>query len=950
MTDHKDNTKNSDAKNYKSTLNLPKTPFSMKANLANKEPMRLQKWIKEGLYDQIREARAGCEKFILHDGPPYANGDIHVGHAVNKILKDIVVKSKTLDGYDAPYVPGWDCHGLPIELQVEKKVGKAGVKVDANKFRKECRKYAKNQVERQKKDFIRLGVFGDWQNPYLTMNFDYEANVVRTLAKIIDNGHLSKGYKPVHWCCDCRSALAEAEVEHQDKVSPAIDVKFKIVNTGKWAEAFGVSDISTDTYAVIWTTTPWTLPANQAIAVGDDIEYVLVALSGVEENIVVAKDLLEDVAKRCDLENYKVLATAKGRDLVHLKAEHPFYDRSVPVLPGEHVTIDSGTGLVHTAPAHGVEDFILGKAFDLPVENPVNASGCYVEGTEHFAGEFVFKANEHVVSVLSENARLLNYHKLEHSYPHCWRHKTPLIFRATPQWFISMEQNGLRQSAEAAINEVSWLPSWGKKRIEGMMTNGRPDWCVSRQRTWGTPMPLFVDRETNELHPRTSEIMEQVAQKIGKGGIEAWFNAEDSEFVTETDQYSRVKDTLDVWFDAGASNACVLEENEALRFPADLYLEGSDQHRGWFQASLLTGLARKGETPYKQVLTHGFTVDAHGKKMSKSLGNVVSPQDIMKTLGADILRLWVASTDYRSEMTVSDEILKRTADTYRRIRNTSRYLLSNLNGFNPEEDMVAFEDMVALDKWAIAKTDQIQKEIITAYDDYQFHVVSQLIHHFCSIDMGSFYLDVTKDRQYTAKSDGHARRSAQTAMYHIIRALTAWMTPVLCFTADEIMAAMPGEGKENVFTAKWYNGLSTFAENDEMGFEFWDNFLVVRDEINRLIEQKRIAGVIGSSLEAEITLYADGEVYHQLLALKDELRFALIASGAELKALSEAPASAEVTENEALRVEVQASLAPKCARCWHRREDVGQNKEHPEICERCVENIESTFGEVRYYV
>jgi isoleucyl-tRNA synthetase len=948
MTDHKNDTKNADAKHYKSTLNLPKTPFSMKANLANKEPMRLQKWIKEGLYDQIREARAGCEKFILHDGPPYANGDIHVGHAVNKILKDIVVKSKTLDGYDAPYVPGWDCHGLPIELQVEKKVGKAGVKVDANKFRKECRKYAKNQVERQKKDFIRLGVFGDWQNPYLTMNFDYEANMVRTLAKIIENGHLSKGYKPVHWCCDCRSALAEAEVEYQDKVSPAIDVKFKIVNTGKWAEAFGISDISTDTYAVIWTTTPWTLPANQAIAVGDDIEYALVALSAVKENIVVAKELLEDAAKRCDLEGYEILATAKGNDLVHLKAEHPFYDRSVPILPGEHVTIDSGTGLVHTAPAHGVEDFVLGKAFDLSVENPVNASGCYVEGTEHFAGEFVFKANEHVVSVLSENARLLNYHKLEHSYPHCWRHKTPLIFRATPQWFISMEQNGLRQSAEAAINEVSWIPSWGKKRIEGMM-DGRPDWCISRQRTWGVPMPLFVDRDTNALHPRTSEIMEQVAQKIEKGGIEAWFNAEDSEFITETDQYSRVKDTLDVWFDSGASNACVLEENDALRFPADLYLEGSDQHRGWFQTSLLTGLAGKGKTPYKQVLTHGFTVDAHGKKMSKSLGNVVSPQDIMKTLGADILRLWVASTDYRSEMTVSDEILKRTADTYRRIRNTARYLLSNLNDFDPEEDMVAFEDMVALDKWAVARADQVQQKIITAYEGYQFHVVSQEIQHFCSIDMGSFYLDVTKDRQYTAKADGLPRRSVQTAMYHIIRALTAWMTPILCFTADEIMVAMPGEGKENVFTAKWYEGLSTFAENDEMGFEFWDKLRAVQNTVNQIIEEKRARGEIGATLEAELDLgevVVDMNSFELLKKLGDELKFFFMVSKVSLRGGDHRDSDTQSVSMPP----VSRSEFPKCARCWHHCEDVGRDEKHPEICERCVGNIESTSGEERHYV
>ena len=934
---------------YKSTLNLPKTSFSMKANLANKEPMRLKKWMNEDIYQQVRDARSGCEKFILHDGPPYANGDIHVGHAVNKILKDIVIKSKTLDGFDAPYVPGWDCHGLPIELQVEKKIGKAGDKVDANTFRKACRKYANNQVTRQKKDFIRLGIHGDWDNPYLTMNFDYEANMVRTLAKIISNKHLSKGFKPVHWCCDCRSALAEAEVEYKDKISPAIDVKFKVRDISSWETAFEYNNLNESTYVIIWTTTPWTLPANQAIAFGDDIEYVLVQLVDFNENIIVAKELLENLLTRSDIQNINILSTIKGIKLSNLRAEHPFYNRVVPLLPGEHVTIESGTGLVHTAPAHGVDDFMLGKEFNLPLDNPVNAHGCYIEGTDSFAGEFVFKANDRVVDLLSEKNRLLHSIKYEHSYPHCWRHKSPLIFRATPQWFISMDKSNLRLSAEEAIQGVDWIPNWGKNRIEAMM-DGRPDWCISRQRTWGVPIPLFVHKETNELHPNTASIMEKVADKIEKGGVEAWFNSSDDEYIRDSNDYVRVTDTLDVWFDAGASNACVLDKNKNLSFPADLYLEGSDQHRGWFQSSLLVSLSSKDKVPYKQVLTHGFTVDAEGKKMSKSLGNVVSPQDIMKTLGADILRLWVASTDYRSEMTVSDEILKRTADKYRRIRNTARYLLSNLNDFDPISDSIDFSDMVALDRWAIAKAYKVQEEIIAAYADYQFHNASQLIHHFCSIDMGSFYLDVTKDRQYTAKSNGLARKSAQTAMYHIIRALVLWMSPILSYTSDEIMDAIPTCKEKNIFTEKWYDSLSSFKSDELMGLEFWDAMLLVRDDINKMIEQERISGSLGSSLEACIIVYADGENYKRLKLLGDELRFVLICSSAEVRPLKDAPDGVLLSEASGLKVLINASLDLKCARCWHRRSDVGANEKHIEICGRCVENIETEYGEIREYV
>ncbi|WP_119327550.1 isoleucine--tRNA ligase [Cysteiniphilum halobium] len=931
---------------YKSTLNLPKTSFSMKANLAQKEPMRLKKWYSDEAYQHIRKHFAGRDKFILHDGPPYANGDIHVGHAVNKILKDMVVRSKTLSGFDAPFVPVWDCHGLPIELQVEKKHGKAGVKIDANAFRKECRKYAAKQVERQAVDFKRLGILGDWDNPYLTMHFDYEANMVRTLGKIISNGHLTKGFKPVHWCCDCGSALAEAEVEYKNKISHAIDVKFAIVDPNAWAERFGLETLPENTSVVIWTTTPWTLPANQAISVHNEISYAVVNFNH-DQYIIVATELTESIMQRVGIEEYHILASVSGDQLTYLKAHHPFYNRIVPIIHADHVAVDTGTGLVHTAPAHGPEEFALSKLYNLPVDNPVNNDGCYHSNVEIFANEFVFTANEHIIDVLAQHHTLFSSSTIEHSYPHCWRHKTPLIFRATPQWFISMEKNNLRTRAEETIKEVKWVPSWGQSRIEAMM-HDRPDWCISRQRTWGVPIPLYIHKETEELHPKTQEIIEKVANAIEKGGVEAWFDADDSQFIDETDTYQRVTDTLDVWFDSGSSNACVLEHHKDLKFPADLYLEGSDQHRGWFQTSLLTSLARRDQAPYKQVLTHGFTVDAHGKKMSKSIGNVVSPQDVINTLGADILRLWVAATDYRTEMTVSDEILKRNADTYRRLRNTARFLLSNLDGFNPQTDLVDFDQLVALDQWAIAKADEVQQKIIHAYNEYNFHVVAQQIHHFCSIDMGSFYLDVIKDRQYTAKANGLARKSAQTAMYHIIHALVRWISPILCFTADEIYEAIPGE-KVPFVTCEWYQGLAQMPQSNALDLPFWQTIQEVRTECNKLLEAKRAEGVLGASLEANITLYANDTLLAQLAKLKDELRFALIVSDAHIKPLAEKPEFAHDSSITGLSIVIEKSNAQKCERCWHRREDVGSHSEYPDICSRCVENITTAQGELREF-
>ncbi|MDX1610375.1 MAG: isoleucine--tRNA ligase, partial [Halofilum sp. (in: g-proteobacteria)] len=768
---------------YKHTLNLPSTDFPMKANLAQREPERLARWEAEDLYGSIRSARAGREKFVLHDGPPYANGSIHIGHAVNKILKDIIVKSKTLSGFDAPYVPGWDCHGLPIEHAVEKKSGKAGRDLDYSEFRRLCRAYAEEQIDGQRADFKRLGVLGDWERPYRTMDYRTEADILRAFGRIVAAGHVYKGLKPVHWCLECGSSLAEAEIEYHDKRSAQIDVRFPADDPGAVAKRFGADAGDKPVSFVIWTTTPWTLPGNQAVALHPELDYVLVDVG--DEHLVLAEALMESALARYGLEG-KVAGRARGSALEHLVVRHPFAGRTVPVVLGEHVTLEAGTGCVHTAPGHGQEDYQLSLEYDLPVENPVRGDGVFSEGTPFFAGVHVRKSDDPVCEVLAEHGALLHRGHLDHSYPHCWRHKTPVLFLATPQWFISMDSSGLRAGALKAIDEVAFTPAWGRARIRGMVEN-RPDWCISRQRMWGVPIAMFVHRDSGELHPRTVELIEQVAQRIEAGGIDAWFDLDSSELLgEETAQYERVQDILEVWFDSGVTHAAVLETREELQVPADLYLEGSDQHRGWFQSSLLSSIALRGGPPYKGVLTHGFTVDGEGRKMSKSLGNVIAPQTVMKTLGADIIRLWVASADYRGEMAVSDEILKRMTDSYRRMRNTARFLLGNLHDFDPAANTVAPEHMVALDRWAIDRALLVQDEVRRAYDDYQFHRVYQAVHNFCSLEMGAFYLDVLKDRLYTTGADSNARRSAQTAMHHILQALVRWIAPILSYTADEI--------------------------------------------------------------------------------------------------------------------------------------------------------------------
>ncbi|ANO32179.1 isoleucine--tRNA ligase [Vibrio breoganii] len=939
---------------YKDTLNLPETGFPMRGNLANREPEMLKRWYKEDLYGAIREAKKGNKPFVLHDGPPYANGDIHIGHALNKILKDIIIKSKTLSGYDAPYIPGWDCHGLPIELMVEKKKGKPGHKISAAEFREECRKYAAGQVEGQKESFKRLGIMGEWDKPYRTMDFGTEANIIRALGKIADNGHLLKGFKPVHWCTDCGSALAEAEVEYKDKVSPSIDVKFAAADEKAVLSKFSLADGHEgegDISVVIWTTTPWTLPANRAVCMRDDLEYVLVQVEGENpQRLILASDLAKDVMDRAGIEHFHNLGFAKGADLELLNFQHPFYDFTVPAILGEHVTTDSGTGIVHTAPGHGQEDFVVGQHYNLEVANPVGSNGVYLPDTELFAGQHVFKANNSVLEVLKEKGALLHHHAYEHSYPHCWRHKTPIIFRATPQWFVSMDQAGLRTNALEAIKGVQWMPEWGQSRIEGMV-EGRPEWCISRQRTWGVPITLFVHKETSELHPDTQQLIEKVAQLVEQKGIQAWWDVDAVELLGEEDaaNYEKTLDTLDVWFDSGVTHYSVVDAREEFNGAgADLYLEGSDQHRGWFQSSLISSIAMKGEAPYKQVLTHGFVVDGQGRKMSKSVGNVVAPKDVTNKLGADILRLWVSSTDYTGEVAVSDEILKRSADAYRRIRNTARFFLANLSGFNPATDLVPAEEMVALDRWAVGRAQAAQQEIVKAYEEYNTHAVTQRLMQFCSIEMGSFYLDVIKDRQYTAKQGSHAQRSCQTALYYIVEALVRWMAPIMSFTADEIWNEMPGERDKFVFTGEWFDGLFGLAEGEELNNEFWSDVQQVRASVNKLLEDARKEKLIGGSLQAEVTLFADDALASKLNKLGDELRFVLLTSRADVAPVSEKSDTAQQTEIEGLFVQVNATELEKCDRCWHHTADVGTIEGHETICGRCVSNVEGE-GEVRKF-
>jgi isoleucyl-tRNA synthetase len=942
---------------YKNTLNLPDTPFPMRGDLAKREPQMLARWQEQQRYAKIRAAKKGKPKFILHDGPPYANGDIHLGHAVNKILKDIIVKSRTLAGFDAPYVPGWDCHGLPIELVVEKKHGKA---IPPAQFRELCRAYAMEQIAKQKKDFIRLGVMGDWDHPYLTMDFRTEADIIRALGEINQRGYLYQGYKPVNWCLDCQSALAEAEVEHEDKVSSAIDVGFEVLDKGALDKAFGVSlPGDAKVYAVIWTTTPWTLPANQAVCVHPELQYDLIRTE--KGYLIVAYDLAAQCLARYQIGGSNdrgdgMAATCKGSALEGLLLQHPFYERSVEIICGDHVTLEAGTGLVHTAPAHGMDDYAVGQKYNLPTDNPVGDDGKFLSTMPLVGGLFVWKANDVVIDALQSSGHLLHIEKIKHSYPHCWRHKTPIIFRSTPQWFIGMDNVGhdatedverlvqerrshsgkseksggvtLRDLANNAVGQTEFFPAWGRARLESMIKN-RPDWCVSRQRNWGVPMPFFVHRETGQLHPRTSELLEQVAQRVEQDGIEAWFSLNSVDLLgADAEHYKKLTHTLDVWFDSGATHYTVLRKRDDLAYPADLYLEGSDQHRGWFQSSLLTGCAIDGQAPYRQLLTHGFTVDEKGYKMSKSRGNGIEPQDICNRLGADILRLWIASTDYSGEISLSEEILKRVTDSYRRIRNTLRFVMANTADYDHARHALPVGEWLEIDRYALAITQKLQDQIVADYERYEFHQIVHKLQIFCSEDLGGFYLDILKDRLYTAGIDSRARRSAQNALYHITRCLVRLIAPILSFTAEEAWAVLCGQEDHSVFIGEW-QALPAPSQY-QVDMADWQCITGWRARVNKQLEEARAAGLIGSALAAEVDIHAAGQDHEVLARLGDDLRLVLITSRATVHRAS--------SESEQ-RIEVAASRHDKCERCWHYREDVGADAKHPTLCGRCVSNL-----------
>jgi len=940
-----DDTKN----DYRATLNLPDTPFPMRGDLARREPAWVEEWTRKRVYDAIRSASAGRPRYVLHDGPPYANASIHIGHAVNKILKDIIVKSRQLAGFDAPYVPGWDCHGMPIEVQIEKTHGR---RLSTAETQRLCRAYALTQIDGQKKDFMRLGVLGDWDHPYTTMAYKSEADEIRTLGQILDKGYLYRGLKPVNWCFDCGSALAEAEVEYEDRQDIAIDVGFPLEQPAereKLARAFGLKHAPDGAIrTVIWTTTPWTIPSNQALNAHPDFTYALVATP--RGHLVLAQELVGSALARFKLDG-TVVATAKGSALENIRFRHPFYDRDAPVYLGDYVTLDQGTGMVHSSPAYGIEDFLSCRRYGMRDEamlNPVQGDGTFATDLPYFGGMRIWDANPKIVEKIRDAGQLFHAEKFTHSYMHCWRHKTPIIYRATTQWFAGMDEvpgwNGhrpvetLRRTALRGIENTRFFPGWGKSRLYAMIAN-RPDWTLSRQRTWGVPLPFFVDKATDQLHPDTLALLEKAAQKVEQGGIETWFEATHEDFGVDPTKYRKLTDTLDVWFDSGSTHQTVMGGPEGratgagshardTAFPADLYLEGSDQHRGWFHSSLLVSCMRNGVPPYKALLTHGFVVDGEGRKMSKSKGNVVAPQKVSDTLGAEILRLWTGATDYSGDLSISDEILKRVVESYRRIRNTLRFLLANTSDFDVAKDGLPVAELAEIDRYALANAAALARLIAADYERYEFHWVVQRLQTYCSEDLGGFYLDVLKDRLYTTGRGSRARRSAQTALVHVRDALLAWMAPILSFTAEEAWRIVHPEDP-TIFVRTADAMLPPVADADALVAK-WQRILAVRSAVQKELEALRQDGRIGSSLQAEVTISAPDADCEALASLGEDLKYVMITSAARV----------ERSENGgALAIAVNPSTGEKCARCWHWRADVGADREHPALCCRCVDTL-----------
>ena len=922
---------------YKKSLNLPKTEFPMKANLSKREPEQLKNWEDTRLHDRVRSSSKGREKFILHDGPPYANGNIHIGTALNKILKDIVVRSKQMAGYDAVYVPGWDCHGLPIEHNVDKEIGDKKKKLSLADVRRLCREYAEKFIDIQRSEFKRLGVMGDWKNPYLTMNYEYEAIIARECGKFASSGSLYRSKKPIYWCFTCQTALAEAEIEYQDESTPSIFVKFRLQDdlSGDCPELKGKS-----AYVVIWTTTPWTLPANLAIALHPEFEYAAVDV-GRNEVFILARELIPSALQIFGIADYTVIAPINPKTLEQKRCRHPMVERDSIIILGNHVTLDAGTGCVHTAPGHGREDYEVGIEYGLEVYSPVDNNGCFTDDVEFFEGQFVFDANTSINKKLNEIGAMVAEGSIEHNYPHCWRCKQPVIFRATPQWFISMDKTGLRQNSLESIDRVTWIPHWGRERIYGMIEN-RPDWCVSRQRAWGVPITVFYCQDCEALI-QDQKIMEKVYTEFELHGADIWFEKDISYFLPAdlkcsscgSKSFIKENDILDVWFDSGVSHAAVLESREDLHWPADLYLEGSDQHRGWFHSSLLTSVGTRQQAPYKAVLTHGFVVDAEGRKMSKSLGNVVAPSEVIDKYGAEILRLWVSATDYREDIRISENILKQLSDAYRRIRNTSRFILGNLYDFNPAVDKVSYKAMPEIDRFALHKLQVLVEKMLKAYDAYEYHVIYHALYNYCTLDLSAFYLDILKDRLYTSPPKSVARKSAQTVMYLLMDALARLMAPLLPFTADEIWQHMPAFKDKASSVHLTPLPAVTGQWKDESLAKSWEQILQVRAETTKALEEARIQKRIGHPLDAAVTISAKKDVYDILKPYAEDLRFIFIVSKVTLLNDEKLDGSFKSENLAGLFIKIEVAAGEKCERCWVHETSVGSNKAHPSICARC---------------